>query len=86
MPEVNDEQLKCLILSVLTNFFKESHSLNEDRLRSREEAALMLGVKTQTLAAWATQGKGPKISKIGTLAKYSQLSLDEYISENTAPR
>ncbi len=57
-----------------------------DKLFSREEAAELLGVKSNTLACWAMTGKGPAPTKVGTKSMYRQSLLENYISENTMPR
>jgi hypothetical protein len=57
-----------------------------DKLLNREEAAEMLGVKSNTLACWAMVNKGPAPTKIGTKSMYLRSILKTYISENTMPR
>jgi len=53
-------------------------------LLSPEHVALMLGVKTQTLAAWRT-GRGPTIDfvKIGRSVRYSAQAVKKFIASRT---
>ena len=51
---------------------------------SREQAAEYLGIKSQTLAAWASKGNFDlPLVKIGRLAKYRLVDLDAYLSRHT---
>ena len=86
MPDVNTEEMRGLIQEELTKFFKGSSHTDEDKLLSREEAAKKLGVKSNTLAVWAMDGRGPAPTKVGTKSMYRRSVLDAYISENTMPR
>ena len=53
-------------------------------LLTRGEAAEYLGVKVQTLALWASNGRyGLPFVKVGRLSKYRQADLDEFLSRNT---
>lgn len=53
-------------------------------LLSRVEAAEFLGVKEQTLAAWATTGRYdlPYI-RVGRLTKYRRSDLEQFLTRNT---
>ena len=55
--------------------------LTLSRLLSREEAADYLGLKPQTLAAWAHQGQGPPYLKLGRAVRYDQTDLDGWLAE-----
>jgi len=51
-------------------------------LLTREEAAIYLGVKPETLAIWAcTKRYNLKYYKVGRLAKYRVEDLDAFLSE-----
>lgn len=59
---------------------------NIERLYTREEAAQILRLKTQTLAKWACIGAGPPITKLRGRVLYSDRSLRQFIAEGTLPR
>jgi len=67
---------------------QEKGKIDEDanKLLSRKEAAKMLGIRPNTLAVWATKGKGPAPTKVGTRSMYLRSVLDAYINDNTMPR
>ena len=51
---------------------------------SRDFAAAYLGVKPQTLAAWAAKGNFDlPLVKIGRLAKYRLVDLEAYLARHT---
>ncbi len=53
-------------------------------LMSRTEAAEYLGIKSQTLAVWATTKRyNLPYVKVGRLVKYSRESLDGFIASRT---
>lgn len=53
-----------------------------DPLWSRREAAEYLGVKTQTLAAWACLGRySLPFIRVGRLAKYRLSDLEKWIEQ-----
>lgn len=52
-----------------------------ERLMTRKEAAEFLGFAPQTLARFAWQGKGPKVTKVGRAVRYKQSDLDEWVKE-----
>jgi len=47
--------------------------------KTQEEAAAVLGVKPTTLAAWRSQGRGPRYIKIGRSCFYLERDLDSWI-------
>lgn len=55
----------------------------ETSLLSRSAAAAYLGLRPQTLAAWASTGRYclPMV-KIGRYAKYRKIDLDRFIENN----
>jgi hypothetical protein len=55
-------------------------------LLTREEAAVVLNIKPQTLAVWATKNIGPAPTKICGCVRYRLSTISEYISKNTLPR
>ncbi|QBJ94983.1 DNA-binding protein [Rhodococcus sp. ABRD24] len=48
---------------------------SEDYWLSREEVAGRIKLPVKTLAQWASQGKGPRFSKIGRFARYKMSDL-----------
>lgn len=48
---------------------------SEDYWLSRQEVAVRLKVPPKTLAQWASQGIGPRFSKIGRFARYKMSEL-----------
>ena len=57
-----------------------------DKLRTRAQAAEFLGLKPQTLAAWAMTGKHLPIVHVGDRAvRYRQSDLEEFIERQTVP-
>lgn len=57
----------------------------QSELLSREEAAQYLGVKKQTLAAWAHTGRHDlPMVKVGRLVKYRLSDLEKWLAERTA--
>lgn len=58
--------------------------LNNNKLLSRKETAELLGVKTQTLAAWACHGRyNLKFVKVGKKVLYKLTDVHEFIDHNT---
>lgn len=51
-----------------------------ERLMTRREAAEFLGFAPQTLARYAWLGKGPKMTKVGRLVRYTRSSLEAWLS------
>lgn len=49
-------------------------TVNTERLLRRAEAAAMLNLKVQTLANWASAGKGPRRVRVGARAVRYRLS------------
>jgi excisionase family DNA binding protein len=49
-------------------------------LLSRKQAAEMLGVRPQTLAAWVTRGMyGLRFHRVGRLVKYKRSDLEQWL-------
>lgn len=48
---------------------------SEDYWLTREEVAGRLKLPVKTLAQWASQGRGPRYSKIGRFARYKLTDL-----------
>ena len=82
--EITLDDMRQLIHDELQKFLDVNQ--DADKLLSREEAAKMLGVKSNTLAVWAMDGRGPAPTKIGTKSMYRSSILGEFISANTMPR
>ena len=82
--EISCDEMRQLIHDELRKFLDVKQ--DADKLLSREETAEMLGVKSNTLAVWAMEGKGPAPTKIGTKSMYRQSVLEAYIIVNTMPR
>jgi hypothetical protein len=54
------------------------------QLLSRKEAALLLGVKPQTLAVWAlTKRENLRVTKIGRHSKYLLSDIEAYLMRST---
>lgn len=53
------------------------------KLVSTNEAASILGVKRNTLEGWRTRGVGPKFRKIGSLVRYAETDIEEYLEAQT---
>lgn len=51
-----------------------------ERLMTRREAAEFLGFAPQTLARYAWLGKGPQVTKVGRLVRYTQASLEAWLA------
>lgn len=52
-------------------------------LLTRQEAAAYLGLRAQTLAAWAMDGKNLPFVKCGRSVRYRRVDLDEYLRRRT---
>lgn len=57
--------------------------LDRDSLITREQAADLLGLRPQTLAAWATTGRGPAIVRLGRAVRYRVSELTRYVESQT---
>ncbi|MCX7424417.1 MAG: helix-turn-helix domain-containing protein [Planctomycetia bacterium] len=55
----------------------------QSELKTREEAAAYLTMKTQTLAAWAMTGKYLPMVKIGRSVRYRKCDLDDFLRRRT---
>lgn len=55
-----------------------------DKLLTREEAAMYLGLKPQTLAIWHSQGRnGLRLIKVGRAVRYRLSDLERWLEERT---
>ena len=53
-------------------------------LLNREQAAAYLGIKPQTLAAWATTGRYQlPMVKVGRSVRYKRKALDQFIEDRS---
>lgn len=57
-----------------------------EHLLTTEEAARFLSIKTQTLALWRTQGRGPVYFKLGSSVRYDLKELKSYIHSQRVGR
>ena len=78
------EDVRVLVATELQRV--QSYRAKRDDLLTRGEAANMLGVKVNTLALWACQGRGPAPTKIGSRVLYRRAVLADYIELHTLPR
>jgi hypothetical protein len=69
----------------------DAAALREVRVRvlpdgrmDRKNAAEYLGHAEKTLAQWATQGKGPRLVKVGGKVFYFRDDLDEFVRSGSA--
>jgi predicted DNA-binding transcriptional regulator AlpA len=60
-----------------------SLSIDRDTLLNREDAASMLRLTPQTLANWASTGKGPPVVRLGRAVRYRVSDLTRWIERNT---
>jgi len=51
----------------------------------RKEAAGYIGVAEQTLACWASRGRGPRVTRIGRMCVYDISELDAFAEGRQAP-
>lgn len=57
---------------------------DKERLFNREETALYLSVKVQTLANWATTGRfNLSFIKVGRAVRYRKSDLDKWLESRT---
>lgn len=54
-----------------------------DPLRDVSYVAEKLGIKVKTLYQWATDGKGPRPTRVGRLLRWTDSSIQAYIDEAT---
>lgn len=50
------------------------------RLLTEAEASAYLGVKQRTLQKWRQVGGGPKFRKLGSMVRYVESDLDDFIA------
>jgi len=56
-------------------------SASHTKLMTRREAADFLGVRPQTLAAWAMTGKHLRYIKVGRAVRYRQSDLEAWLAK-----
>ena len=56
-----------------------------DHLLSRNEVAEWLGIPYHTLAAWASQGTGPRYFRVGKHARYRREDVQAWLEEQAVP-
>lgn len=54
-------------------------------LMTRDEAAEYLGIRPQTLAAWACRQEGPTFIKCGRSVRYRQRDIEIWLDRRTLP-
>ena len=59
---------------------RQQPGANQSNLLTREEAADRLGLRPQTLAAWATRDQGPPYIKLGRSVRYPDTELDAWLA------
>jgi len=52
-------------------------------LITTNEAAIILGVRAQTLAMWRLYKRGPRFIKVGRLVRYRRADLEAFIEHNS---
>lgn len=57
--------------------------MKEITLYSPDDAAKLLGMSKQTLAAWRMRGDGPKFLKFGNRIRYSHDKIEEFLEQHT---
>lgn len=55
----------------------------DGELMRRKAAAARLGLRPQTLAAWASRGEGPPFVKVGRSVRYRKSDLDAWLASRT---
>ena len=55
-----------------------------DGRMSRRDAARYLGLKERTLTAWAMEGKGPPVVRVGGRRFYRKKDIDDFIEDARA--
>ena len=83
---IDEELLNRLITDAVKSALSTHLKKEPEGLWSRKQAADYLGVKEQTLAVMATQGRGPAVTKIGTRAVYRPEVVRKYAEDNTLSR
>jgi hypothetical protein len=53
-----------------------------NELLDRNAAATHLGFKSRTLEAWANEGVGPRVTRVGKNVRYRRADLDAYVQAN----
>lgn len=57
----------------------ETESPNLEQLLSPKTASRILGISEKTLCKWKARGKGPKVTFVGKLTRYSRSAIQEFI-------
>jgi excisionase family DNA binding protein len=74
-------------LAALQQLFEAARSVADARapkpLLTKEQTARILGVSLQTLANWASAGRGPSFVRVGRLRRYRPEAIEEYLLSNT---
>ena len=55
------------------------NEVGQPELLRRADAARVLNIKPQTLAAWVSRGQGPAYVKMGRAVRYRKRDLDQYV-------
>jgi excisionase family DNA binding protein len=56
--------------------------MQEREYLTRPEAAEILRTPIQTLAQWASQGRGPRYARVGRKVLYERSEIERFIAEN----
>ena len=59
--------------------------VQEKQLLTRKEAAEFLGLRYQTLAAWAMTGKHLPVVRVGRSVRYKRSDLEAFVERQTVP-
>ena len=57
-----------------------ANSIDPEELVSCDKVAKMLGVATQTLANWRSEGSGPRYLKVGRLVYYRRCNISAWLA------
>jgi excisionase family DNA binding protein len=57
--------------------------VREDELKTPEEVAERLKVKTRTLQDWRSNGRGPQFVRIGRFIRYRDADVDAWLNRQT---
>jgi len=84
MEQEMKESLRAIVREEISKALS-GRGLNNDLL-TRDEAAVILKIKSQTLALWATKNIGPAPTRVGGCVRYRRSVLEAYVLKNTMPR
>ena len=62
---------------------QQANLLEQIKLLNRDQAADYMGVRNQTLAAWACRQEGPNFIKCGKSVRYRLADLDAWLESQT---